>query len=500
MSVLEEKLEETNSIVIKNEPGTLELDSPVNTCMATCIPPLEILSRSTSMSLEPLTIKHGIKDEEEEENEEKSEENLDNLDNIKNEENEEKEEKQTDSDWEKIEKVTENSDGEMEFRDLRMKCTHCDEAFAKTHDLYGHIRTHQNHTQCPYCVKQLSCMATFVYHVRTHTNEKPYYCPIQDCDFQNAVKYNLKVHLACIKHGGKDNLKKYAKVLDLDVCDKSLKKRKDNSVHELGGRRSKKRRKIGNNTHNNTNHHHHNGYSHQTPQLMFGLGSIPVFDPNMFEYSQQPVKTEYSMPYDYMNNQQQYYDPYGYYSKPIVTKEEPKIEDNNTIINNNNNNCQDNKADILQITESKDQGNIPVPNYNPNPYIYMSATTSALLQKNYYQNINLNSSQQTRQQSNFDSTNSQSQSLSLSQSQSQSQSQTPKLELATMLPPIPNASEFYPMNGLYAPQYVDPYYTNMPNTNIINTNLNDNMTQKQEQNNMDHNININNYEQNDNCD
>eukprot|EP00488_Nonionellina_sp_1-RS-2012_P000198 TRINITY_DN10586_c0_g1_i1.p1 TRINITY_DN10586_c0_g1~~TRINITY_DN10586_c0_g1_i1.p1 ORF type:complete len:126 (+),score=25.95 TRINITY_DN10586_c0_g1_i1:368-745(+) len=96
-------------------------------------------------------------------------------------------------------------------------------------------------------------MATFVYHVRTHTAEKPYYCPCEGCDFKNAVKYNLKVHLACIRHGGKDNLKKYAKVLDLDVCEKSLRKRKDNSVHELGSRRSKRRRKMNNDrmTHDN---------------------------------------------------------------------------------------------------------------------------------------------------------------------------------------------------------------------------------------------------------
>jgi len=138
---------------------------------------------------------------------------------------------------------------EMRFRQLRMQCTHCPEAFTKTHDLYAHIRTHQHHTKCPHCSKNLTCMATFVYHVRTHTGEKPYYCPVDGCDFTNSVKYNLKVHLACIRHGGKANLAKFAKVLDLDVCDKSIKKRKDNSVHELGSRRSKKRRKLNNGAH-----------------------------------------------------------------------------------------------------------------------------------------------------------------------------------------------------------------------------------------------------------
>ena len=147
----------------------------------------------------------------------------------------------------------------MVFRPLRMKCTHCDEAYTKTHDLYAHIRTHQHHTKCPHCGKILTCMATFVYHVRTHTTEKPYYCPCDGCDFRNAVKYNLKVHLACIRHGGKKNLKKYAKVLDLDVCEKSLRKRKDNSVHELGSRRSKKRRKLNStNNHRNQIHRNHN--------------------------------------------------------------------------------------------------------------------------------------------------------------------------------------------------------------------------------------------------
>merc|ERR1719216_816146 len=149
---------------------------------------------------------------------------------------------------------------EMRFRQLRMQCTHCPEAFTKTHDLYAHIRTHQRHTECPHCSKTLTCMATFVYHVRTHTMEKPYYCPCDGCDFQNAVKYNLKVHLACIRHGGKANLAKYAKVLDLDVCDKSLRKRKDNSVHELGSRRSKKRRKLNNGSsrsrRSDRDHHH----------------------------------------------------------------------------------------------------------------------------------------------------------------------------------------------------------------------------------------------------
>merc|ERR1712130_235520 len=126
-------------------------------------------------------------------------------------------------------------------------------AYTKTQDLYAHIRTHENHTECPYCDRTLNCMATFVYHVRTHTKEKPYYCPVEGCKFTNAVKYNLKVHLACIRHGGKSNLKKYAKVLDLDVCEKSLRKRKDDSVHELGSRRSKKRRKLNKNNSNNGN-------------------------------------------------------------------------------------------------------------------------------------------------------------------------------------------------------------------------------------------------------
>merc|ERR1719361_306201 len=161
---------------------------------------------------------------------------------------------------------------EMRFRQLRMQCTHCPEAFTKTHDLYAHIRTHQRHTECPHCSKTLTCMATFVYHVRTHTGEKPYYCPVDGCDFTNSVKYNLKVHLACIRHGGKANLAKFAKVLDLDVCDKSIKKRKDNSVHELGSRRSKKRRKLNNGSSRRADRHRDHGLNAMNP--MAGLGGM----------------------------------------------------------------------------------------------------------------------------------------------------------------------------------------------------------------------------------
>eukprot|EP01084_Bolivina_argentea_P274540 467982_1 len=248
--------------------------------------------------------------------------------------------------------------GQMAFRPLRMKCTHCDEAYTKTHDLYAHIRSHQNHTKCPHCGKTLTCMATFVYHVRTHTAEKPYYCPCDGCDFKNAVKYNLKVHLACIRHGGKDNLKKYAKVLDLDVCEKSLRKRKDNSVHELGSRRSKKRRKLNSghmvsgsmNICNSQAMNHH--YPKQEPcdqfteQLLFNLSGIPsVFD-------QTISMNRAGMTMDWITAHQQshrldgslkpelYYDPmYGYYAfvpntamtsslstSPIWSEEHAKME------------------------------------------------------------------------------------------------------------------------------------------------------------------------------
>jgi len=198
---------------------------------------------------------------------------------------------ESESSWYSRPKITYDEENKMVFRPLRMKCTHCDEAYTKTHDLYAHIRTHQNHTKCPFCQRTLTCMATFVYHVRTHTSEKPYYCPVDGCNFKNAVKYNLKVHLACIRHGGKSNLKKFAKVLDLDVCDKSLRKRKDNSVHELGSRRSIKKRKKLNNGRSEHQHIDTNyKFEHQYPPY---LKQEELYDPN---YAAQLLLSLSSMP------------------------------------------------------------------------------------------------------------------------------------------------------------------------------------------------------------
>ena len=116
---------------------------------------------------------------------------------------------------------------QMVFRALKLQCTHCSAIFAKTQALYSHIRsTHQRHTKCPRCSRKLQNMAAFVHHVRTHTGEKPYYCPVDGCDYEFAQKQNLKTHLASKAHGGKANLVKFAKVLDLDVCDEVLRKRK----------------------------------------------------------------------------------------------------------------------------------------------------------------------------------------------------------------------------------------------------------------------------------
>ena len=67
---------------------------------------------------------------------------------------------------------------------------------------------------------------------------------------------------------GKGNLKKFAKILDLDVCEKSLKKRKDNSVHELGSRRSKKRKKLEQEAHDDN-------YDEFAAHLLFNLSSVP---------------------------------------------------------------------------------------------------------------------------------------------------------------------------------------------------------------------------------
>lgn len=213
-------------------------------------------------------------------------------------------------------KVSYSDNKEMIFRPLRMQCTHCSEVFSKTNELYAHIRTHENYSKCPHCDKSLKCMATFVYHVRTHTMEKPYYCPVDGCNFTNAVKYNLKVHLASIRHGGPENLKKYAKVLDLDVCDKSLKKRKDSLVHSLGPRRSKKRRKLNKNkiktsssSEYGTTYNHqllftlppntYNAYYSYQPQYA-ATATSPKLEENNYLFPKQELSS-YSYPY-YPNN------------------------------------------------------------------------------------------------------------------------------------------------------------------------------------------------------
>merc|ERR1712130_948366 len=185
------------------------------------------------------------------------------------------------------------------------------------------------------------------------------------------VKYNLKVHLACIRHGGKSNLKKFAKVLDLDVCEKSLRKRKDDSVHELGSRRSKKRRKLNKNNSNNGNNTHsittqpsaYNSHGHQhgfypkqeeydqfAAQLLFSLSGMPpiynqdiqnqAMDWNMAQIlnmnqaqnqipggtidingnviKSEQLQTENDQQYIMKPEQYNYYDPmYGYYSMGI---------------------------------------------------------------------------------------------------------------------------------------------------------------------------------------
>ena len=57
--------------------------------------------------------------------------------------------------------------------------------------------------------------------------------------------------------------------MDLDVCEKSLKKRKDNSVHELGARRSKKRKKLSENRIEDEN------YEDIAAQILFNIPSLP---------------------------------------------------------------------------------------------------------------------------------------------------------------------------------------------------------------------------------
>merc|ERR1712129_109934 len=82
-------------------------------------------------------------------------------------------------------------------------------------------------------------------------------------------------------------------VLDLDVCEKSLRKRKDDSVHELGSRRSKKRRKL--TSKSNASNSNSNSNSVSMLGQSSAYGGISGFYPKQEEYDQFAAQLLFSL-------------------------------------------------------------------------------------------------------------------------------------------------------------------------------------------------------------
>lgn len=102
-----------------------------------------------------------------------------------------------------------------------LKCPfpECKLVWHKTKDLYKHLRdTHETDFTCPYCEKQSTCMSNFVCHVRLHTNEKPWVCPVADCDYRGRTKNHAKSHV--IQNHGIKYFHKHEKFFLQDRCRK----------------------------------------------------------------------------------------------------------------------------------------------------------------------------------------------------------------------------------------------------------------------------------------
>merc|ERR550537_833104 len=96
----------------------------------------------------------------------------------------------------------------------------CKLVWHKTKDLYKHLREyHKTDFSCPYCDKQSTCMSNFVCHVRLHTNEKPWVCPLPDCEYRGRTKNHAKSHV--IQNHGIKFFHQYERFFLQDRCRKS---------------------------------------------------------------------------------------------------------------------------------------------------------------------------------------------------------------------------------------------------------------------------------------
>jgi len=95
----------------------------------------------------------------------------------------------------------------------------CKLVWHKTKDLYKHLREHhKTDFSCPYCEKQSTCMSNFVCHVRLHTNEKPWVCPLPDCEYRGRTKNHAKSHV--IQNHGIKYFHQHEKFFLQDRCRK----------------------------------------------------------------------------------------------------------------------------------------------------------------------------------------------------------------------------------------------------------------------------------------
>lgn len=113
--------------------------------------------------------------------------------------------------------------------DLQIKCTHCDDVFGKTYDMFAHRKaTHLRQdvailTQCVLCDKNFKTWRGLKYHLTTHTGMKPFTCPY--CAEKFIAKGNLIHHLRQVHAESKD--------LSCEACDQKFSSRVAMDKHVL---------------------------------------------------------------------------------------------------------------------------------------------------------------------------------------------------------------------------------------------------------------------------